>query len=146
MTLVVADLNGLKDVNETLGHAAGDALLRRAGEVLNEAVSKPRHAARIGGDEFVVMMPASSAEEGVQMIATIEELVEVNNQFYPGSRLSFALGIATAEPGERLEDAVRRADQQMYAAKRAHYADPDRDRRREVVNGAASPSDADRHA
>ena len=137
VTLVVADLNGLKEVNDTLGHAAGDALLRRAGEVLNEAVARPSHAARIGGDEFVVMMPASGAEEGARMIASIQELVEVNNQFYPGSRLSFSLGMATAEPGERLEDAVRRADQLMYAAKREHYANPDRDRRQEP---AAEPA------
>jgi diguanylate cyclase (GGDEF)-like protein len=146
VTLIVADLNGLKEINDTLGHAAGDALLRRAGEVLNEAVTKPCHAARIGGDEFVVMMPASSPEEGLQMIETIEELVEVNNQFYPGSRLSFALGRATAAPGERLEEAVRRADQQMYEAKREHYADPDRDRRKDRPTSAGAAPDAGRHA
>ena len=130
VTAIVADLNGLKDINDTLGHAAGDAILRRAGEVLNEAVAKPNRAARIGGDEFVVLMPASGPAEGAQMMASIEEMVEVNNQFYPGARLSFALGMATAEPKERLEETVRRADVRMYEAKRTLYATTGVDRRK----------------
>ena len=129
VTIIVADLNGLKVVNDTLGHAAGDALLRRAGEVLREGVQKPHCAARIGGDEFVVLMPATSEAEGLQMIADIEELVEVNNQFYPGSTLSFSLGLATSLRTERLEDTVKRADRRMYEAKRQHYEGSVADRR-----------------
>ncbi|MEF2552791.1 sensor domain-containing diguanylate cyclase [Aurantimonas sp. A2-1-M11] len=131
VTLIVADLNGLKTVNDVMGHAAGDALLRRAGEVLNEAVHEPCHVARIGGDEFVVMMPASSKEDGLQLAESIAELVEVNNQFYTGADLSFSLGVATARPGERLEETVKRADAEMYEAKRKHYEDENRDRRRD---------------
>ncbi len=52
ITIIMVDLNGLKAANDELGHAAGDQLLRRAGEVLNSAIEKPAHAARIGGDEF----------------------------------------------------------------------------------------------
>ena len=129
VTLIVADLNGLKDVNDTMGHGAGDAILRRAGEVLNEAVRRPCRAARIGGDEFVVLMPGCEAEEGAKMMASIEEMVEVNNQFYPGARLSFALGMATAMPNERLEDTVKRADMLMYEAKRKLYAETGHERR-----------------
>ncbi|WP_206454705.1 sensor domain-containing diguanylate cyclase [Aurantimonas marina] len=129
VTLIVVDLNGLKPVNDHLGHAAGDALLRRAGEVLNKAVAKPCHAARIGGDEFIVLMPATSEAEGLEMIATIEDLVAVNNQFYPGAHLSFSLGLATAGPDERLEEVVKRADMRMYEAKRLHYLKAGLDRR-----------------
>jgi GGDEF domain-containing protein len=82
ITIVVADLNGLKVANDQWGHAAGDALLRRAGEVLSEAVLKPNHAARIGGDEFAIMMPAADEREGELMIANINRLIEINNQFY----------------------------------------------------------------
>ncbi|MCE7030689.1 sensor domain-containing diguanylate cyclase [Jiella avicenniae] len=123
VTVIVADLNGLKAVNDTLGHAAGDALLRRAGEVLREAVQKPHCAARIGGDEFVILLPASGEADGLQMVADIEELVEVNNQFYTGAVLSFSLGVATAMQTERLEDTVKRADKRMYEEKRRHYAE-----------------------
>ncbi|WP_102960695.1 GGDEF domain-containing protein [Mangrovicella endophytica] len=121
VTIIVADLNGLKTVNDTLGHAAGDGLLRRAGEVLQKAVARPSCAARIGGDEFVILMPMASEVEGAAMMETLENLVEINNQFYSSERLSFALGMATAQAGERLEDVVKLADERMYAAKRALY-------------------------
>lgn len=133
VTVIVADLNGLKIVNDTLGHAAGDALLRRAGEVLREGVQKPHCAARIGGDEFVVLMPATSEAEGAQMIAEIEGLVEVNNQFYAGPTLSFSLGQATSLDTERLEDTVKRADKRMYEEKRKHYETSGHDRREAVL-------------
>ncbi|SMD05875.1 diguanylate cyclase (GGDEF) domain-containing protein [Fulvimarina manganoxydans] len=130
VTIIAADLNGLKDTNDTLGHAAGDALLRRAGEVLREAVQRPATAARIGGDEFVVILPAAGEAEGRSMMTAIEELVEVNNQFYGGGHLSLSMGLATVGDGERLEDTVKRADAQMYEAKRAYYLEPKHERRR----------------
>lgn len=57
VSVAIIDLNGLKEVNDRLGHAAGDSLLQRLGEILNGAVSAPSHAARIGGDEFALLMP-----------------------------------------------------------------------------------------
>lgn len=122
VTVIVVDLNGLKAVNDQLGHASGDALLRRAGEVLNEAVDKPCYAARIGGDEFALLLPATDEREGAAVMEDIEKLVEINNQFYSGQALSFAMGAATSQPGERLESVVKRADLLMYEAKRALYA------------------------
>lgn len=121
VAVLVADLDGLKEVNDNLGHAAGDELLRRAGEVLAEAVRRPAHAARIGGDEFVVLMPASTAEDAANLVAEIAKLVEVNNTFYPGAPLSLSFGVAGAERGERLEEAVKHADLRMYAAKQEFY-------------------------
>lgn len=122
VTVIVVDLNGLKAVNDQLGHASGDALLRRAGEVLNEAVDKPCYAARIGGDEFALLLPATDEREGAAVMEKIEKLVEINNQFYSGLTLSFSMGAATCHPGERLESVVKRADLLMYEAKRALYA------------------------
>jgi diguanylate cyclase (GGDEF)-like protein len=122
VTVIVVDLNGLKAINDQLGHASGDALLRRAGEVLNEAVDKPCYAARIGGDEFALLLPATDERDGATMMENIEKLVEINNQFYSGLTLSFSMGAATSLPGERLESVVKRADHLMYEAKRAFYA------------------------
>ena len=116
------DLNGLKAVNDQLGHAAGDDLLRRAGEVLSKAVDKPSHAARIGGDEFALLLPGTDERDGKTVMESIENLLEVNNQFYSGRPLSFSMGMATGQPGERLESVGKRADLIMYEAKRAYYA------------------------
>jgi len=121
ISIVMIDLNGLKVANDQLGHAAGDALLRRAGEVLGEAAAG-QCAARIGGDEFVLLLPATDARGAEQAMERLQRLVEVSNQFYPGLSLSLSMGAATGQPGERLEQVSRRADLAMYVAKRAHYA------------------------
>ncbi|WP_062210839.1 GGDEF domain-containing protein [Aureimonas sp. AU12] len=122
VSVLVADLNGLKGLNDQLGHAAGDTLLRRAGEVFAEAVRAPCHAARIGGDEFAVLMPHVGAAEAEALLLAIEDLCAINSQFYPGERLSLSMGVATLRPGERLEETVKRADLRMYEAKRRYYA------------------------
>lgn len=129
VTVIVADLNGLKVVNDQLGHAAGDALLRRAGEVLGKAVTHPQIAARIGGDEFALLLPSTDATGGAAMLESVRQLVELNNSFYPGTPLSFSMGMATCEPGERLEAAIQRADLLMYEEKRNHYASTSHERR-----------------
>ncbi len=103
VTIIIADLNGLKNANDQLGHAVGDSLLRRAGEVLNALVEKPNYAARIGGDEFAVLLPGADAVAGQAMIEAIEKLIDINNQFYPGTPLSLSMGASTSQPGERLE-------------------------------------------
>ncbi len=130
VTIVIADLNGLKAANDALGHSAGDSLLRRAGEVLNSLVEKPFRAARIGGDEFAVLMPGTDEAGGEAMIEAIRKLVDINNTFYPDLELSLSFGAATQVPGERLESVVKRADMRMLEAKREHYSDDARDRRR----------------
>jgi diguanylate cyclase (GGDEF)-like protein len=129
VTVIIVDINDLKTVNDQYGHAVGDELLRRAGEVLNKLIEKPSHAARIGGDEFAILMPGRNERDGEETIEQITNLVALNNQFYSGFALSLAMGAATSEPGERLEALVRRADAAMYVAKRAHYEDSRRDRR-----------------
>jgi diguanylate cyclase (GGDEF)-like protein len=121
VSAIVIDLNGLKEANDQLGHDAGDALLRRFGEILNEAVSAPNHACRTGGDEFAVLMPGSDAKAAASMVETINELLKINNQFYSTAPLSLSLGTATSEEGESMESLLKRADVLMYEHKRSYY-------------------------
>jgi len=129
VTIVAIDLNRLKATNDQSGHAAGDSLLRRAGEVLGKAVDKPSCAARIGGDEFVLLMPGADERAGEAMLERVRSLVELNNQYYPGATLSMAMGFATAQKGERLEATVSRADERMFENKREFYTSSGLDRR-----------------
>ncbi len=129
LTIVAIDLNRLKATNDHSGHAAGDSLLRRAGEVLDNAVDKPACAARIGGDEFVLLMPGADERAGEVMLERVRSLIELNNQYYPGATLSFAMGCATAQEGERLEATVSRADERMFENKREFYMSSGFDRR-----------------
>jgi diguanylate cyclase (GGDEF)-like protein len=129
VTIIIADLNGLKTANDDLGHAAGDALLRRAGEVFGSLVEKPASVARIGGDEFAVLLPGTDAAGGEAVLASLAKLIELNNQYYPDVALSISTGIATSRPGDRLEQVVKRADLKMLHAKRLYYMQANRDRR-----------------
>jgi diguanylate cyclase (GGDEF)-like protein len=129
VSVIMIDLNGLKAANDAWGHAAGDALLRRAGEVLNKAVEKPSHAARIGGDEFAVLLPMVDERLVEAVLENIAKLIELNNQFYPGVPLNLSIGAATGKGAERLEDVIKRADLRMLKAKRAYYAEVENNRR-----------------
>lgn len=133
VAMLVIDLNGLKQVNDERGHRAGDALLRRTGEVLAKATQAPATAARIGGDEFAVLMPGGDEHAAEAFLATLHELVELNNQYHSGDPLRFSVGTATSQPGERLEAALHRADAQMYRQKKAFHANAEYDRRKDLA-------------
>jgi diguanylate cyclase (GGDEF)-like protein len=124
VSVMMVDVNGLKAANDLWGHAAGDALLRRAGEVLGKAVERPACAARIGGDEFALLLPGMDEHAAAAVAANLEKLVVLNNQFYPGLPLSLAVGNATRGAGEDIEETVKRADLRMYRAKQDYYSDP----------------------
>jgi diguanylate cyclase (GGDEF)-like protein len=122
VSVVMVDVNGLKSANDMWGHAAGDALLRRAGEVLGKAVERPGCAARIGGDEFALLLPGMDEHGAEAVMANLEKLVVLNNQFYPGLPLSLAVGAATRLDAESIEETVKRADLRMYRAKQDYYS------------------------
>jgi hypothetical protein len=80
----------------------------------------------------------SPADDGGQaMMEAIQKLADINNQFYPGSALSFSMGAATSQPGERLEAVAKRADLTMFEQKRAHYSQAMQARRARQASSAA---------
>ncbi len=121
LSVIAIDMNGLKAVNDEHGHAAGDAMLRRVGEVLAKAVDAPACAARIGGDEFMVLLPATDERGAQAMQERILSLLELNNQFYPGQTIHIAMGVACGQQGASMEAVVHRADQSMYVEKTRFY-------------------------
>jgi diguanylate cyclase (GGDEF)-like protein len=130
LAVVTIDLNGLKTVNDEQGHGAGDALLRRVGEVLAKAVDPSACAARIGGDEFTILLPGTDERGALALTERIHSLVDMNNQFYSGQPLSLAIGVASCVSGDQVEAALHRADQAMYAEKARYYEEGRADRRR----------------
>ncbi|MDH1429617.1 GGDEF domain-containing protein [Comamonas aquatica] len=129
LSVIAIDMNGLKAVNDEHGHAAGDAMLRRIGEVLTKAVDAPACAARIGGDEFMVLLPSTDERGAVAMQERILSLLELNNQFYPGQPIHIAMGYACGQENASLETVVHRADQAMYVEKARFYQEREQDRR-----------------
>ncbi len=131
LSVLAMDLNGLKRVNDDEGHAAGDALLRRIGEVLTTAAAdKPWCIARIGGDEFMALLPGADDRVAKSMHERIESIIELNNQFYPGHHLSLAIGMATCDTAAQVEATLIDADKAMFSDKARYYEEAQLDRRR----------------
>ncbi|APW43427.1 sensor domain-containing diguanylate cyclase [Rhodoferax saidenbachensis] len=131
LAILAMDLNCLKLVNDAEGHAAGDSLLRRTGEVLASATAGyPYCVARIGGDEFIALLPGCDERAAIGLKERIESMIELNNQFYPGQKLTMAIGTASCTSASQVEAAIHAADQSMYQAKTRYYEEAKIERRR----------------
>ena len=131
LTVMAMDLNGLKRINDEHGHAAGDAVLRRAGEVLTSATAGyPYCVARIGGDEFIALLPGCDERVAAGLQERIQSMIELNNQFYPGQSLSMAMGSASCASAVQVEAALHAADQAMFKDKMRFYEEAKLERRR----------------
>lgn len=117
VSIVVVDVDGLKLVNDTQGHATGDDLLRRAAKILKVSFRTNDIVARIGGDEFAILLVEADAQKAREAIVRIENsLMEHNkkNQILP---LSLSYGAATGYQGNSLNELFKEADKQMYENK-----------------------------
>ena len=121
--VLATDVDGLKRINDTQGHAAGDDLLRRVGEVLRSSFRAEDAVARIGGDEFAVLLPETDAESARQAIDRIHKMVELNNAFYSGQPMVLSIGFAIGQQGDDLEAVQRQADDRMYQEKSRHKSE-----------------------
>lgn len=119
--LLFLDLDGMKRINDKLGHAAGDAALRRTAEVLRAAFRTSDIIARIGGDEFVVLCPDTEPAAVPTLIAGLERrLGDANAGAAVPWKLALSIGTATADPRNplTLDELIRAADAAMYRDKR----------------------------
>lgn len=112
ISVVMADVNGLKTVNDTLGHAAGDDLIRLAAELIQKAFRSGDIVARIGGDEFAVILPETAAEVAREAVGRIMNSAEI-----VAGQVSIAFGIAAAENEAQLAEAMKLSDERMYCHK-----------------------------
>jgi len=116
LSIIVCDVNELKTVNDTLGHKYGDMLLQFAASVFEQTAPKSFFVARIGGDEFIFLLPRSCSENAHKFIEKVREAVSKRNNL--PFALSVAMGAATKQsPEENLDDVIALADQRMYADK-----------------------------
>lgn len=98
--IIVCDLDGLKDVNDTLGHQKGDELLAITARLISEPFREEDLVARIGGDEFAVLLPYSPVHGVERACQRIRQAVDGYNQLNPGLPLSLSMGYAVARLGE----------------------------------------------
>ncbi len=123
VSILMADIDLLKQTNDTLGHDAGDELIRRASSVFSECFRAGDTVARIGGDEFVVLIPNANEDIAQIILNRLRTTLANHNDFYEGAPLEISFGIATSRPGELISDVQKRADEKMYLEKQRRKAE-----------------------
>jgi diguanylate cyclase (GGDEF)-like protein len=121
--LIYCDLDNFKQVNDSLGHAAGDLVLREAGLRLNSCVRDSDTVARVGGDEFIILLDSIHSAADAQTVSA-KILNAFDPPFYIGTaniRVIPSVGIALyPQNGDNAEALIRYADNAMYLSKRGH--------------------------
>lgn len=122
ISLVMIDVDGLKQVNDHYGHPVGDELLRRVSFVLRSIVRSADSVARIGGDEFALLLPGADDATAQTVMSRLEDQLAAVNQTKLGHPIDLSFGTATAASLEEMETLVQAADQAMYQQKQAKRA------------------------
>jgi diguanylate cyclase (GGDEF)-like protein/PAS domain S-box-containing protein len=117
ISILIADLDNLKRTNDTFGHVAGDDLLRRAANTLRACFRPGEIIARVGGDEFAVLLEHTPASTAKAISERIQRMVMAESLAIEGPSLGMSIGAATAEAPQPLLEIYKLADSQMYSDK-----------------------------
>jgi diguanylate cyclase (GGDEF)-like protein len=117
LSLIVADLNGFKEINDRYGHVAGDGCLHQAAAALREAVRRPDLCFRWGGDEFAVLLTGADAPIARALALRLEKAVAGTCRRPDGGALTLTCGHAELDPDMSAAEAVARADATLLAMK-----------------------------
>jgi diguanylate cyclase len=115
------DIDNFKKLNDSLGHAAGDVALKNLAQRVREGLRPADHVARFGGEEFVVLLPATPVAEAQVVLTRLQRAMSAALFLHEGREVlvTFSAGVAQWLPGEALDAALERADAALYEAKRS---------------------------
>lgn len=118
ISLIAFDVDGLKLVNDTLGHDQGDQLLKLSAEIISKSLRSTDFLARIGGDEFVAILPDTDEETAKKIVKRIRDNIVKANQEKRPFLISISIGTATAVNQDTpLVEVMKKADERMYHEK-----------------------------
>jgi diguanylate cyclase (GGDEF)-like protein len=117
--LVIGDIDHFKQVNDSLGHAVGDAVLADVAYTIRKQLRAFDLAYRLGGEEFLILVPGSDSERSAELAETVRASIAAER--YAGCEITMTFGVGATAAGERFEyeRQFERADAALYAAKRA---------------------------
>jgi diguanylate cyclase (GGDEF)-like protein len=121
IALVMIDIDDFKTINDSFGHLAGDSVIRDVAQILRRSVRAFDVCARFGGEEFAILMPATSVASATKVAARIRERIESYRSAEPGLgavRVTASLGLAVSSGGISTQDLISHADDALYGAKR----------------------------
>lgn len=115
----ILDLDHFKRINDGYGHLAGDKVLKIVASVLKKRLRPGDFLARFGGEEFVVLLPATPVTAGLVLLEDLRQAVELCPFHFKGERVTItvSMGVTALRTGERSDVAIKRADQALYRAK-----------------------------
>ncbi|AVP57363.1 GGDEF domain-containing protein [Pulveribacter suum] len=121
LCIALLDVDDFKSINDRLGHAAGDEALVHLADVTRQGLRPQDQLARYGGEEFIIILPDTVVDEGVQVMRRLQRELTTRYFLKDGERLliTFSAGVAQMAGKDDISDAIRRADQGMYLAKRS---------------------------
>jgi diguanylate cyclase len=121
LTYTIWDLDGFKRINDQLGHEAGDRLLRAVAEILTRNKRESDFLARLGGEEFVLLLPSTTLAEGLTAAEKLRKVIEAAAFQHKGqrARVTISCGLTEFRPGDTPDVVYDRADRALYAAKQA---------------------------
>ena len=121
LAMLLLDIDHFKRINDTHGHAAGDAVLRHFGLLATATLRTGDHVGRVGGEEFAVLFPDLRSDAVMEVADRLLDSVRRTPCSHGGSTISytFSAGVTDWVPGENLQAFFERADRKLYAAKAA---------------------------
>jgi diguanylate cyclase len=120
LSVGLLDIDNFKRLNDSLGHAAGDQALIALAEHVRKSLRPVDVVARFGGEEFVVLLPGTPVEEGQQTLTRLQRLLSASLFMHEDKEVfvTFSAGVTAYRAGEALQEALERADEALYEAKR----------------------------
>jgi diguanylate cyclase (GGDEF)-like protein len=117
LTVILIDLDHFKTINDSLGHQAGDQVLRELAGILRCSVRSTDHLGRWGGEEFIILLPNTDLEQGRQLAEKLRETIAACD-FAAAGRRTGSFGVAAYRAGDDADALTKRADDCLYAAKK----------------------------
>jgi diguanylate cyclase (GGDEF)-like protein len=118
LSLVIVDVDGFKEINDRIGHLAGDAVLAEIAERIRQVLRSADIPCRVGGDEFAVIVPEVEVGQARQLVARIQRAVSAKPIARAG-RVRVSAGVADLQPNDGPTSLFERGDESLYAAKHA---------------------------